>query len=65
MKELHQKIRDVQKENDELLSKLAKKERECDVKTEEKVSFELCCVFQCELTIDYSQEQFVAIMSIF
>jgi len=38
MKEFHQKIRDVQKENDDLQSKLAKKERECEVKLEEKVS---------------------------
>jgi len=38
MKELHQKIRDAQKENDELTSKLAKKERECEVKMEEQVN---------------------------
>ena len=37
MKEIHQKIREVQKENDELASRLAKKERECEVKVEEKV----------------------------
>lgn len=37
MKEVHLKIREVQKENDDLLSKLAKKERECEVKIEEKV----------------------------
>ena len=37
MKEFHQKIRDVQKENDDLQSKLSKKERECEVKIEEKV----------------------------
>lgn len=30
-------MRDVQKENDDLQSKLAKKERECEVKLEEKV----------------------------
>lgn len=37
MKEVHQKIRDVQKENDELAAKLGKKDRECEVKSEEKV----------------------------
>ena len=36
-KEANQKIREVQKENDELASKLAKKEHECEVKAEEKV----------------------------
>lgn len=36
MKEVHQKIRDVQKENDELVAKLAKRDRECEVKSEEK-----------------------------
>jgi len=38
MKECQQKIRDAQKENDELTAKLAKKERECEVKTEEQVN---------------------------
>ena len=38
MKDVQQKMREAQKENDELNSKLLKKERECDVKTEEKVS---------------------------
>jgi len=37
VKEFQQKIREAQKENDELTSKLAKKERECEVKTEEQV----------------------------
>ena len=37
VKEFQQKIRDAQKENEELTSKLAKKERECEVKTEEQV----------------------------
>ena len=37
MKEFHHKIREMQKENDDLLSKIAKKERECEVKLEEKV----------------------------
>ena len=37
MKDIQQKLRDVQKENDEINSRLTKKERECDVKTEEKV----------------------------
>lgn len=37
MKEVHQKIRDAQKENDELVAKLAKRDRECEVKAEEKV----------------------------
>ena len=39
MKDIQQKLRDVQKENDEINSRLTKKERECDVKTEEKVCF--------------------------
>ena len=30
------KIRETQKENDELMRQLAKKERECEAKTEEK-----------------------------
>ena len=30
-------MREVQKENDELASKLAKKERECEIKDEEQV----------------------------
>jgi len=38
VKEFQQKIRDTQKENEELTSKLAKKERECEVKIEEQVS---------------------------
>jgi len=37
VKEFQQKIRDAQKENEELASKLAKKERECEVKMEEQV----------------------------
>ena len=37
VKDIQQKLRDVQKENDEINSRLTKKERECDVKTEEKV----------------------------
>lgn len=41
VKEFQQKIRDAQKENEELTSKLAKKERECEVKTEEQVK----CLF--------------------
>ena len=36
MKEVQTKIREIQKENDELTSKLAKKEREIEVKAEEK-----------------------------
>ena len=32
-------MREIQKENDELASKLAKKERECEVKDEEQVPF--------------------------
>ncbi|KAK2166761.1 hypothetical protein NP493_1306g00020 [Ridgeia piscesae] len=36
VKDIQQKLRDVQKENDEINSRLTKKERECDVKTEEK-----------------------------
>ena len=39
IKEFQTKIREVQKENDELASKLAKKERECEVKDEEQVPF--------------------------
>jgi len=39
VKEFQQKIRDAQKENEELASKLAKKERECEVKMEEQVVF--------------------------
>ena len=38
VKEFQQKIRDAQKENEDLTSKLAKKERECEVKMEEQVS---------------------------
>lgn len=38
MKEFQQKIRDGQKDNEELTSKLAKKERECEVKVEEQVN---------------------------
>jgi len=38
VKEFQQKIRDGQKENEELTSRLAKKERECEVKTEEQVT---------------------------
>ncbi len=37
IKEFQTKIREVQKENDELASKLAKKERECEIKDEEQV----------------------------
>lgn len=60
MKEVHQKIRDVQKENDELVAKLAKRDRECEVKSEEKVfvifasstqiysSIEMFCPFKPE-----------------
>ena len=36
MKEFQTKMREVQKENDELASKLSKKEHECEVKIEEK-----------------------------
>ncbi|XP_023932602.1 disheveled-associated activator of morphogenesis 2-like [Lingula anatina] len=36
IKAIQQKMRDVQRENDELASKLQKKERECDIKTQEK-----------------------------
>jgi len=38
VKEFQQKIRDAQKENEELTSRLAKKERECEVKIEEQVN---------------------------
>jgi len=38
VKEFQQKIRDAQKENEDLASKLAKKERECEVKMEEQVN---------------------------
>ena len=38
MKAIQSKLREVQKENDELVSKLNKKEHECEVKAEEKVS---------------------------
>jgi len=38
VKEFQQKIRDGQKENEDLASKLAKKERECEVKMEEQVN---------------------------
>ena len=38
-KEVQQKMREVQKENDDLLSSLSKKERECEVKAEETVSY--------------------------
>ena len=37
IKETLQKLRDVEKENDEILSRLAKKERECEAKSVEKV----------------------------
>ncbi len=36
MKEVQTKMREIQKENDELNSTIAKKERECEIKTEEK-----------------------------
>ena len=39
MKDIQQKLRDVQKDNGEIISRLTVKERECDVKTEEKVRF--------------------------
>jgi len=38
VKEFQQRIRDAQKENEELTSRLAKKERECEVKMEEQVN---------------------------
>ena len=38
VKEFQQKIRDAQKENEELASRLGKKERECEVKAEEQVT---------------------------
>jgi len=41
VKEFQQKIRDAQKENEDLSSRLAKKERECEVKTEEQVGLTL------------------------
>ena len=37
IKEIQNKMRDIQKENDELASSLKKKERECEVKIEETV----------------------------
>ena len=37
IKEFQTKMREVQKENDDLASKLAKKERECEIKEEEQV----------------------------
>ena len=37
MKEVSQKMREIHKESDELAAKLAKKERECEAKAEEKV----------------------------
>ena len=36
MKEVGQKMREIHKENDELAARLSKKERECEIKTEEK-----------------------------
>ena len=36
VKSAQSKIRETQKENDELMRQLAKKERECEAKTEEK-----------------------------
>ncbi len=39
VKDIQQKLRDVQKDNGEIISRLTVKERECDVKTEEKVRF--------------------------
>ena len=36
VKSAQSKIRETQKENDELMRQLAKKERECEVKTQEK-----------------------------
>ena len=38
MQEIQQKIKEVQKENEDMQSKLSKKERECEAKTEEKVT---------------------------
>ncbi len=37
IKAVQTKMREIQKENDEVASKLAKKERECEAKAEEKV----------------------------
>ena len=45
MKDIQQKLRDVQKDNGEIISRLTVKERECDVKTEEKVRFISLCHF--------------------
>ena len=62
IKEFQTKIREVQKENDELASKLAKKERECEVKDEEQVPFSavknLLSFFTiCDLFVTKGQEQ--------
>ena len=37
IKAVQTKMKEIQKENDELLSKLTKKERECEAKATEKV----------------------------
>ena len=39
IKAIQAKVKEVQKQNDDLISQLAKKDRECEIKAEEKVSF--------------------------
>ena len=46
IKEIQNKMREVQKENDELLSNLAKKERECEIKLEETVCICVICGYE-------------------
>ena len=39
IKSYQAKLRDAEKVNDELAAKLAKKERECEIRVEEKVTY--------------------------
>lgn len=41
MKEVSQKMRELHRESDDLAAKLAKKQRECEIKAEEKVQLTL------------------------
>lgn len=45
LKETQQKIFEIQRENDEIMSKLTKKDRECEAKTIERVSLNFVSKF--------------------
>ena len=62
VRDIQSKMREVQKENDELNSQIAKKERECEIKTEEKVRVLLgfaVLLQTCAFTIDGCIQQTV------